>query len=170
MWRWLFKKRTTADGLSSGQRDAATSDAVPRGAGASSPTVVLYARVGDETVVDENRSPTVDATASSPAVKTPLKIVQKSRSQRRRRAERLAKRFQAMPLQHADLLRRVHRRTVGQIAGERPALLHRDLRRYSHSSEGQRVLRGREIPSLRVIHRYVENAKHVSRRANTAVL
>jgi len=56
----------------------------------------------------------------------------------------------------AMLLVAIHRRTVRALSLDTPALLHRDLERYAMSSRGQRQLRGRRLPSLRRVRKWVD--------------
>ena len=59
----------------------------------------------------------------------------------------------------AQLLISVHRRSVQGIAGESPAGLHRDLVRFSLSSRGRRLVRGKRLPSIRRLKKYISTCK-----------
>ncbi len=50
----------------------------------------------------------------------------------------------------------VHRRSIRSLASESPAVLHRDLQRFALSTKGQRALKGRRLPSVKRIRRWVE--------------
>ncbi|MEM6689491.1 MAG: DUF4332 domain-containing protein [Planctomycetota bacterium] len=73
-----------------------------------------------------------------------------------RRAARLAASIPTLTACDALLLVSIHRRTMLAIAGESAPTLYRDLCRFADSSEGRRVLRGRSLPSMRRVKRWIE--------------
>ncbi len=56
----------------------------------------------------------------------------------------------------AMLLSCVHRSGIRSLATESPAVLHRDLQRFALSTKGQRALKGRRLPSVKRIRRWVD--------------
>ncbi|MEM9828261.1 MAG: DUF4332 domain-containing protein [Planctomycetota bacterium] len=80
-----------------------------------------------------------------------------------RQAFRLAASVDGLFPADALLLIQIHREHSLSLAGETAALLHRDLLRFSESSIGRAALRGRRVPSLRRIRRWIESAKRASR-------
>jgi hypothetical protein len=74
---------------------------------------------------------------------------------RYRQVVRLAASVPGMMPRDAQLLISVHRRSVQGIASESPAALHRDLVRFSLSSKGRRLVRGRRLPSVRRLRKYI---------------
>ncbi|MEM9589271.1 MAG: DUF4332 domain-containing protein, partial [Planctomycetota bacterium] len=74
---------------------------------------------------------------------------------RYQRSIRLAARVPGLSARDALLLVSVHRKTVKVLSAESPAQLHRDLQRFALSTRGQNVLRGRKLPSLRRVKRWV---------------
>ncbi len=85
---------------------------------------------------------------------------------RYRPAIRLAASVQGMMPRDAQLLISVHRRSVQGIADESPAALHRDLVRFSLSTKGRRLIRGRKIPSIRRLKKYISTCKQAISSAN----
>ncbi len=75
---------------------------------------------------------------------------------RYRGAIRLAVAVPGMMPRDAQLLIGVHRRSVRGLACESPAALHRDLVRFSLSTKGRRLVRGRRLPSVRRIRKWIE--------------
>ena len=73
-----------------------------------------------------------------------------------RRAIRFAASVPGMMPQDAHLLISVHRRTIQALALETPAALHRDLQRFAESTPGRRQLRGRRIPSVKRLRRWIK--------------
>lgn len=73
-----------------------------------------------------------------------------------RRAIRFAASVPGMAPRDAMLLVSIHRRSVRGLAHEKPAVLHRDLERFAESSFGQSQLRGRRLPSLRRLKRWIQ--------------
>jgi hypothetical protein len=82
-----------------------------------------------------------------------------------RRAVRFAASVPGMMPRDALLLIRIHRRSVHGLSLESPAKLHRDLERFSQSSEGQLYLRGRRIPSLRRLKLWISACQQSSNSA-----
>lgn len=72
-----------------------------------------------------------------------------------RRAIRFAASVPGMMPRDAMLLISIHRRSVRGLALESPTALHRDLQRFSESSQGRLQLRGRRIPSTRRLKRWI---------------
>ncbi|QDV63163.1 DUF4332 domain-containing protein [Crateriforma conspicua] len=56
----------------------------------------------------------------------------------------------------ASLLVSIHRKSIRALAIDSPAMLHRDLERFALSSRGQREMKGRRLPSLRRVRRWIE--------------
>ncbi len=75
---------------------------------------------------------------------------------RYQQAIRLAASVPGLMPQDAMLLVAIHRRTTRALAIESPAMLHRDMERFALSSRGQRELRGRRLPSLRRVRKWIE--------------
>ncbi len=78
---------------------------------------------------------------------------------RYRQVVRLAASVPGMMPRNAQLLISVHRRSVQGIASESPSALHRDLVRFSLSSKGRRLVRGRRLPSVRRLRKYISTCK-----------
>ena len=74
---------------------------------------------------------------------------------RYRRAIRLAAAVPGMMPRDAQLLISIHRRSVRGLALESAAALHRDLERFAESSPGRQLLRGRRLPSIRRLKRWI---------------
>jgi Domain of unknown function (DUF4332) len=72
------------------------------------------------------------------------------------RAILLAAAVPGMMPRDAMLLMCVHRPSVRSLASESPAILHRDLQRFALSTKGQRATKGRRLPSVKRIRRWVE--------------
>ena len=77
---------------------------------------------------------------------------------RLRAAVRMAAAVDRMTPRDAVLLIAVHRRSIRTLAMERPAVLHRDLERFSLSSRGSRLVGRRGIPSVRRLKRWIETS------------
>lgn len=86
---------------------------------------------------------------------------------RHRRAIRLAAAVPGMMPRDALLLTHVHRRSLNGLAAESPAALHRDLERFALSSAGQRLLRGRPVPSVRRVRSWIRASAAVTGNAAT---
>ncbi|MEM9644905.1 MAG: DUF4332 domain-containing protein [Planctomycetota bacterium] len=97
-------------------------------------------------------------TAEPLAITKTLHIPAKAEATLRRyqQAIRLAASVPGLMPRDAMLLVAIHRRTVRALAIESPALLQRDLERFAMSSRGQRQLRGRRLPSLRRIRKWID--------------
>ncbi|GAA5505170.1 DUF4332 domain-containing protein [Novipirellula caenicola] len=74
---------------------------------------------------------------------------------RYRQAIRLAARVPGMMPRDALLLISIHRRSVRGLAMETPMSLYRDLQRYAESTPGRKQLRGRRLPSVKRIRRWI---------------
>ncbi|MCC9658434.1 DUF4332 domain-containing protein [Rhodopirellula halodulae] len=74
---------------------------------------------------------------------------------RLRAAIRLAVAVDGMMPRDALILVAIHRRSVASLARESAATLHRDLERFSLSSQGQRLVGNRGVPSLRRVKSWV---------------
>ncbi len=68
----------------------------------------------------------------------------------------------------AMLLICVHRRSIRSLASESPAVLHRDLQRFALSTKGQRALKGRRLPSVKRIRRWVDACVDATRRPHVS--
>ena len=79
---------------------------------------------------------------------------------RYRRAIHFAASVPGMTPHDAVLLISIHRRSIRGLAVESPVALHRDLQRFALSTKGQRQLRGRRLPSVRRIRRWIEACSH----------
>jgi hypothetical protein len=86
---------------------------------------------------------------------------------RYRRAIRLAAAVPGLTHRDALLLVSVHRRSIRGLALESPAALHRDLQRFAESTTGRRQLRGRRLPSVRRIKRWIAASESLAREAAT---
>lgn len=75
---------------------------------------------------------------------------------RYQQAIRMATAVPGLMPREAMLLVAIHRRTVRALAIESPSLIHRDLERFALSTRGQRQLRGRRLPSVRRIRKWVD--------------
>jgi hypothetical protein len=64
----------------------------------------------------------------------------------------------------ALLLISIHRRSARGLACESPASLHRDLERFAESTRGRTQLRGRRIPSMRRLKRWIAQCESSSLR------
>ncbi|TWU43347.1 hypothetical protein Q31b_23860 [Novipirellula aureliae] len=78
---------------------------------------------------------------------------------RYRQAIRFALAVPAMMPRDALLLISIHRRSVRGLAMETPAMLYRDLQRFSESSQGQRLMRGRRLPSIKRLRRWIRTCE-----------
>jgi hypothetical protein len=76
-----------------------------------------------------------------------------------RRSIRLAAAIDGLSPVDAMALVSVHRRTVSSLAQQSAAMLHRDLDRFSQSSAGRMLLRGRRLPSTKRIATWIQKAK-----------
>ncbi len=75
---------------------------------------------------------------------------------RSRHAIRFAAAVPGMMPRDALLLIRVHRRGTRRLATESPASLRRDLERFALSSRGQRLLRGRPVPTIDQLRGWID--------------
>lgn len=82
--------------------------------------------------------------------------------QQYRRAIRFAASVPGLMPRDAMLLVSIHRRSARALACESAAQLHRDLQRFSESSQGQVQLRGRRLPSTRRIKRWIEQCELIA--------
>lgn len=82
--------------------------------------------------------------------------------QQYRRAIRFAASVPGLMPRDAMLLVSIHRRSARALASESAAQLHRDLLRFSESSQGQVQLRGRRLPSTRRIKRWIEQCEQLA--------
>ncbi|GEM_PF-6882594 len=78
---------------------------------------------------------------------------------RMQQAVRMAHAIDGMRPWHAIWLFAIHRRSPNKLAGESPAVLHRDLIRFSWSSRGQKVVGQRQLPSLDRVRSWIESAR-----------
>lgn len=84
---------------------------------------------------------------------------------RYRRAIRLSAAVPGMMPRDAQLLISIHRRSVRGLALESAAVLHRDLERFAESTPGRQQLRGRRLPSVRRLKRWIAACQsHAARR------
>ncbi|WP_197231530.1 DUF4332 domain-containing protein [Novipirellula artificiosorum] len=74
---------------------------------------------------------------------------------RYRHAIRFAATVPGMMPRDALLLISIHRRSVRGLAMESPMMLYRDLQRFADSSTGQRLVRGRRLPSVKRIRSWI---------------
>lgn len=81
------------------------------------------------------------------------------------RAIQLAAGVPGMMPRDAMLLICVHRRSIRSLASESPAVLHRDLQRFALSTKGQRAMKGRRLPSLKRVRRWVETCIDATSRS-----
>ncbi len=86
-----------------------------------------------------------------------LKVIQQYR-----RAIRFAASVPGMMPRDAMLLVSIHRRSVRGLASETASSLHRDLQRFSESSQGQAQLRGRRLPSARRLKRWIDQCESLT--------
>lgn len=87
---------------------------------------------------------------------------------RYRRAIRFAAAVPGMMPRDALLLISIHRRSVRGLAIESPAVLYRDLQRYAESSRGRKLLRGRRLPSMRRLKRWIAACEPATRTSAVA--
>lgn len=78
---------------------------------------------------------------------------------RRQRERRFANVFVDMSPHEARLLFCVHRRSLRSLAAESPAVLHRDLHRFTLSSDGQRLMANGAAPTLKAVQSWVRQAR-----------
>lgn len=83
------------------------------------------------------------------------------------RAIQFAAAVPGMMPRDAMLLICVHRRSIRSLATESPAVLHRDLQRFALSTKGQRAMKGRRLPSVKRIRRWVETCVDATSRSGT---
>lgn len=81
--------------------------------------------------------------------------------QRYRRAIRLACSVPSLAPADAIALVSIHRPHPRSLATQTPAMLRRDLLRFADSTRGQSLLRGRPVPSIRRIKRWIAGAGEV---------
>tara|TARA_R110002049_G_scaffold47902_1_gene138349 strand:- start:36943 stop:37623 length:681 start_codon:yes stop_codon:yes gene_type:complete len=84
---------------------------------------------------------------------------------RYRRAVRLAASVPGMMPLDAMLLINIHRRSLRGLAIESPAALYRDLQRFAISTKGRRLLKGRKVPSIRRLKKWIQACEPVVRQA-----
>ncbi len=109
-------------------------------------------------------------TAGDLAIASPEQLALKFRAPRRaqrvlkqyRRAIRFAASVPGMMPREAMLLISIHRRSTRGLSMESAAILHRDLERFAVSSQGQMQLRGRRIPSVRRLKRWINQCRQAS--------
>jgi hypothetical protein len=82
-----------------------------------------------------------------------------------RRAIRFATAVPGMMPRDALLLISIHRRSARGLACESPAALYRDLERFAESSKGRLQLRGRRIPSVRRLKRWIAQCESTALRS-----
>ena len=87
----------------------------------------------------------------------PTKTVQIIR--RYRSAVRIAVCVPGISPRDALLLVSIHRRSIQGLASESATALYRDLELFSLSTKGRRLMRGRRIPSLRRVKRWIESCQ-----------
>lgn len=85
---------------------------------------------------------------------------------RNRRAVRLAAAVPGMMPLDGMLLINIHRRSLRGLAIESPAALYRDLQRFAISTKGRRFLKGRQVPSLRRLKKWIAACDSVIKKAN----
>ena len=78
---------------------------------------------------------------------------------RRQRERRFANVFVDMSPREARLLFCVHRRSLRSLAAESPAVLHRDLHRFTLSSNGQKLMANGAAPTLKAVQSWVRQAR-----------
>jgi len=83
---------------------------------------------------------------------------------RYRRAIRFSAAVPTMMPMDAMLLIHLHRRSLRGLAQESPAALCRDIQRFSLSTKGQRLLRGRPLPSVRRLKHWIAGCQATMRR------
>ena len=81
--------------------------------------------------------------------------------QRYRRAVRLAASVPSLTPADALALVSIHRPHPKSLAAQTPAMLRQDLLRFANSTRGQSMLRGRPVPSIRRIKRWIAGAGEV---------
>jgi len=87
---------------------------------------------------------------------------------RLRAAVRMAASVERMTPRDAVLLIAIHRRNIRTLACERPAVLHRDLERFSLSSRGSKLVGRRGIPSVRRVKSWVQTCERLTRQRSPA--
>ncbi|TWT76723.1 hypothetical protein CA13_72210 [Planctomycetes bacterium CA13] len=78
---------------------------------------------------------------------------------RYRQAIRFAATVPGMMPRDAMLLISIHRRSIRGLAVESPIMLYRDLQRFAESSSGRKLLRGRRLPSIKRIRRWISTCE-----------
>ena len=86
---------------------------------------------------------------------------------RYRRAIRLAAAVPGMMPPDAMILIHIHRRSLRGLAIESPAGLYRDLQRFSLSTKGRRLMKGRQVPSVRRLKKWIAACDWVIKKANS---
>jgi hypothetical protein len=84
---------------------------------------------------------------------------------RYRRAIRLSASVPGMMPCDALLLISIHRRSIRGLALESSAALHRDLQRFALSTKGRRLLKGRRLPSVRRIRKWISVCQSIAKQA-----
>ncbi len=118
-------------------------------------------RLAEYGIVTAGDLASCDPTSIASKFAAPAKALRTLR--RYRRAVRLSAAIPGMMPREAQLLISIHRRSVRGLARETAAVLRRDLERFAESSDGQRQLKGRRLPSTRRIKRWISECEnHVS--------
>lgn len=115
------------------------------------------AKLGIHTVGDLAAADPERLAAHFTASRKALRVLQQYR-----RAIRFAASVPGLMPRDAMLLVSIHRRSARALACESAAQLHRDLQRFSESSQGQVQLRGRRLPSTRRIKRWIEQCELIA--------
>ena len=84
-----------------------------------------------------------------------------------RRAIRLAAAVPGMMPLDALLLISIHRRSLRGLAAESAAALYRDLQRFAISTNGRRLMKGRQVPSQRRLKKWIAACDSVIKKANS---
>ena len=115
-------------------------------------------RLGEMGIVTAGHLATADLAVVAARFGAPRKAIRVLKQYRR--AIRLAASVPGMMPRDAQLLISIHRRSARGLALETAALLHRDLQRFAESTPGRRQLRGRRLPSVRRIKRWIAACEH----------
>ncbi len=75
---------------------------------------------------------------------------------RYQRTLRFAASVPGMSPRAAQLLISIHRRSVQGLAQERPHELRRDIERFALSSQGRKLLKGRRVPGVKRIRKWID--------------
>ncbi len=109
---------------------------------------------GIETIGDLARCDPQQVASAFTATKKAARMIQQYR-----RAARLSASVPGLLPYDALLLVSIHRRSVRGLSMESPGQLHRDLERFAQSSRGQNQLRGRRLPSIRRIKKWIAQSE-----------